>query len=156
MKKKIIVSALVLSLMTAGFTSAQARWGNRGANVNNCPCATGQVSQVDAATQEKLEAFYNDTLDIRKQLTMKRAEKQALLRSETPDPAAMSKIAGEMFDLRQTLQQKAQEAGVDSIAGAGFGRGQGFGNGDGMGGGRKGKGGGRQMMQGNGYGQGRF
>ena len=56
--------------------------------------------------------FFTDTKDLRKQMFVKRAEKKALLHSRTPDAEAITKITGELFDLKTTLQEKATEAGV--------------------------------------------
>jgi len=61
---------------------------------------------------EKIEKFFADTKDLRKQIFVKRAEKQDLMHNRTPDIAAISKITGELFDLRTTIQEKAKEAGL--------------------------------------------
>lgn len=119
MKKQIAIAALIASVGIAGVTQAYAKgWGQGGGgNYNNCPCATGQYNQVDPAVQEKLDAFFNDTQDLRKQIAMKRAEKQALMRSENPDPATLSTVTGELFDLQAEMKTKAEEAGVDEYLG---------------------------------------
>ena len=87
-------------------------------------------------------------------MAMKRAEKQALLRADTPDPTAVSNVEGELFDLRTTMHQKAVEADVVGLIGpmGGFGPG-----GPGKGGPHGGKGG-RMGNPGNGpgSGQGRY
>lgn len=159
MKKQIAIAAVIASIGIAGITQASAAgWGQRGGgNFANCPCTTGQSSQIDPATQEKLDTFFNDTQDLRKDIAMKRAEKQALMRSENPDPAALSTVTGELFDLQVSMRQKAEEAGVDQYIGprGPGGKGQGMrGNGN-FGPGR----GGRYMsnnMQGQGFGGPRY
>ena len=50
---------------------------------------------------------------------MKRAEKQALMQSDKPDPQAVAKVTGELFDLRITMQEKADQAGVGQYVGPG-------------------------------------
>jgi len=163
MKKKIAIAVVIAGLGLAGLNQAYAGWGARGANYYNCPqLQGGQYSQIDPATQEKMDKFFTDTQDIRKEMAVKQAEKQALLRSENPDPAALGKIAGELFDLRTTLRQKADEAGVAGLMGPQGGRKFAQGNrGIGMGGpgmGGPGKGG-RNMgygMNNSGFNQGRF
>ncbi len=171
MKKKLVVAAVIAGLGVAGISQASGGWGNRGANYYNCPMIqNGQVSRIDPALQEKRDKFFADSLELRKQVAMKQAEKQALLRSDNPDPQLASRISGELFDLRTTLRQKAEEAGIPAAFGPIAGRG-GFapgmtarGNGPGMdnqgygpGMGRPGKGGRSMGYMGNpGYGQGRF
>lgn len=142
MKKKIIAAVLVSGLAVSSV--AMAGWGRGAGNPGGCYCGQqGYYQQLDPAVQEKLDAFYNDTADLRKQLVMKQAERRALLNSTNPDPAAASKLAGEIFDLRTTLQQKAEAAGVDQYMGPGM-MGGGRGMGPGMMGGRgMGPGGGR-------------
>lgn len=148
MKKKIAAIVLVTGIALASVASAN--WGNnmRG-NAGNCPQMQGMAAQAapDPAVQAKLDKFFADTVDLRKQLAMKRAEKMAMMRSDNPDPAASAKLAGEMFDLRAAMEKKADVAGVDQyLGGPGggmgcgcdqgmAGRGQGR-HGGGMGGGR--------------------
>ena len=71
-------------------------------------------------------------------MAMKRAEKQALMRSDKPDPQAVAKVTGELFDLRASMHEKAELAGVDQYVGPGrmgrmgsMGRGHGCGKGQG-------------------------
>lgn len=155
MKKQIAIATVIASIGIAGITQAYAAgWGQQGGGFGNCPCTTGQYGQNDPAIQEKLDTFYNDTQDIRKEIAMKRAEKQALMRSENPDPAELSKVTGELFDLQASMRKKAEEAGVEQYIGPRGPRGQG------MRGGKSGQGkGGRYMsnnMQGSGFRGARF
>ncbi|MEE4165804.1 MAG: hypothetical protein V2I35_07390, partial [Desulfocapsaceae bacterium] len=83
MKKKLVVAAVIAGLGVAGISQASGGWGNRGANYYNCPMIqNGQVSRIDPALQEKRNKFFADSLELRKQVAMKQAEKQALLRSD--------------------------------------------------------------------------
>jgi len=145
MKKKIAIAVVVAGLGLAGLTQAYAGWGMRGGGyggyAGNCPQATGQAfNQVDPAVQEKLDKFFTDTQELRKQMMVKQSERMALMRSDNPDPAAAGKIAGELFDLRTQMHEKAEAAGVSEylgpMAGGGFGPGMGWG---GMHGGRGGR-----------------
>jgi hypothetical protein len=98
----------------------------------------GQMpQQLDQATQDKIKKFFKDTLPLHKEMAMKHAEKQALMQSDTPDPQAVAKVTGEMFDLRMTMQEKAELAGVDQYVGPGH---MGMGMGMGCGGRGHGKG----------------
>jgi len=147
MKKKIAVAAVIVGIGIAGINQAYGGWGKRGGNFNDCPMIQGgQYAQIDPALQEKRDKFFTDTQELRKQMIMKQAEKQAMLRGDNPDPQAVSKLSGELFDLRTSLRQKAEEAGLPGAFGPMAGRGS-FGQG------AKGRGYG-QGMQGRGNGPG--
>jgi Spy/CpxP family protein refolding chaperone len=149
MKKKIMTVVLVTGLVAASAASANWNRGNgRGMNYQNCPQYTNGIvqQQLDPAVQEKLDKFFADTQELRKQIAMKQAEKMALLRSDNPDSAAASKITGELFDLRNAMRTQAIEAGVDQyvgprgMMGGGYGRGFGINCGGKRGGGMMGGG----------------
>ena len=59
-----------------------------------------------------LEKFFTDTKDLRRQISVQRAEKHAMLNSKNPDSLAVAKVAGELFDLQNTLREKAAAAGL--------------------------------------------
>jgi Spy/CpxP family protein refolding chaperone len=134
MKKKIVAIALIAGLSIA--TAASANWGRGGhgfgGGYGNCPQMQGQgpmMQQLDPETKAKVTQFFKDNQALHKQLTMKRAEKQALMRSDKVDPQAAAKVAGELFDLQTTLHEKAAAAGVEQYLGPmGMGgrRGMGF------------------------------
>ncbi len=143
MKKQIIAFALIAGLTMA--TSASANWGRGGQGMmdgeGNCPQMQGQkMQQLDPDTQAKVRQFFKDNQALQKQLVMKMAEKQAIMRTDKPDPQAAAKIAGELFDLQTTLHAKAEVAGVDKYLGP-MGGGRMGGHGPKAGGGRPGKGG---------------
>jgi Spy/CpxP family protein refolding chaperone len=148
MKKQIIALSLIIGLTMA--TVASANWGRGGGRgyggyggYGDCPQVQGQMmqgpmlQQLDEATQDKIQQFFKDTQPLHKEMAMKRAEKQALMQSDKPDPQAVAKVTGEMFDLRVTIHEKAELAGVDQYVGQGRmgfgGRGPGFGHGKGFG-----------------------
>lgn len=142
MKKALIVAALVVGMGVVGLQQASANRGESGRQ----PMAGPQYSQLDAASKAKLDKFYNETQDLRKQMVMKRAEERALMHSTNPDSAKAAKLAGEIFDLRATLHSKAEAAGVQGLMGFGGCQGPGMGMGMGMGMGPYYHGGGHGMM----------
>ncbi|PID72839.1 MAG: hypothetical protein CSA31_01900 [Desulfobulbus propionicus] len=73
------------------------------------PC---QVQQLDPAMKEAKQKFMAATVQARKQMAEKRAAMRAVMHADQPDPAQASKIAGELFDLREQLRVKAQELGL--------------------------------------------
>jgi len=142
MKKKIVALALITGLTMATVASANWNRGQRG--YGDCPQVQSQmIQQLDQATQDKIKQFFKDTQPLHKEMAMKRAEKQALMRSENPDPQAVAKVTGELFDLRASMHEKAELAGVDQYVGPGRmggkggmgykGRGHGCGKGQGLG-----------------------
>lgn len=125
MKKQLLALTLILGL--AMTTAASADWGRggRGYGGGNCSQMQGQMGQgpmfqqLDQETQNKIKQFFKDTQPLHKEMAMKRAEKRAIMNSDNPDPKAAAKIAGEMFDLRTTIREKAELAGVDQYIGPG-------------------------------------
>lgn len=114
MKKTLIITALVAGIGFFGLQQASANWGMGDGPGMGHGCLKGGpcYSQLDAASKEKVDKFYDETKDLRKQMVMKHAEERAIMRSENPDPAKAAKLAGEIFDLGTTLDSKAEAAGV--------------------------------------------
>lgn len=165
MKKHIVAIALVAGLSLATVASAQwgrggGRWGGYGWGYGNCPMQ-GQMmqgpmmQQLDPDTRARVTKFFKDNQALHKQMAMKRAEKLALLQNDKPDPQAVAKVTGELFDLQTAMYEKAEAAGVAQYLGPMGGRGMG-GMGRGMMGPRmmspgagQGMGGGNQVPVGN-------
>jgi hypothetical protein len=133
MKKKLVALALITGLTMA--TVASAGWGRGHIGYGDCPQVQGQMfQQLDQGAQDKIQQFFKDTRPLHKEMAMKRAEKQALLQSDTPDPQAVAKVTGELFDLKTSMREKAELAGVDQYVGHGrMGRNGGMGRMGGMG-----------------------
>ncbi len=149
MKKIFVITALIASMGIIGLQQASA--ANKGMGMgagSQKGCA--QYNQLDAASQAKVDKFHDDTKALRRQMMMKHAEEHAVLKTDNPDPAKAAQLAGEIFDLHETMQGKAKEAGVQDLIGqcgcmGGMGMGQGM-----MGPHRRGGGYGRGMMDGSG------
>lgn len=128
MKKTLVIVGLVAVLGFAGMQHASARgWGGGYGGDFQCPNYGMNYQQLDEATQAKIDAFRAETTELRKRIAMKRAEKQALMYSENPDPQAVANVVGELFDLRTEMQNKAREAGVPMMGGKRGGMGMGAG-----------------------------
>lgn len=120
MKKLAITTALIVGIGFAGMQQASARgWGGPGGGYGgDCGCyGIEQNRTLDEATRSKLNAFREDTTELRKQMAMKRAEKRALMASENPNPTEVAKVEGDLFDLRDQMRSKAIEAGVPAMGG---------------------------------------
>ncbi len=135
-KNMLLIAAVTAALIFTGLQQVSARGWGGGQGMGGSPCQNYQM--LDEATQAKVGAFREATVELRKEIAMKRAEKRALMRAQTPDAAAVAKVEGELFDLRSEMQSKAQEAGMPMMgAGMGMGmqgfHGRGSGRGQGMG-----------------------
>ena len=115
MKKTFVIAALVVGMGFIGLQQASAEGGMGGSCLKGSPGYT----QLDAATKVKVDKFYIETQDLRKQMVMKHAEAAALMQSTNPDSAKVAQVAGEIFDLKTTLQTKAEAAGVQGVNGCG-------------------------------------
>lgn len=131
-KKKIVLGIILVSaIAVAGLQNAGAgQWGGGpnkwgGSQCGECDGSrySGQ-QQLDDKSIEARDAFLSETVELRKGIATKKAEKIAIMRGENPDAKRVAQLTGEMFDLREQLQSKAQEKGLKD---AGFGRGQGRG-----------------------------
>lgn len=120
MKKQIIALALISGLTMTSVASAHWGKGNHGQGGGGCQQMQAQkIANLDQETKDKIKQFFKDNKSLVKQMVMKRAEKKALMRSDSPDPAVASTLAGEIFDLRISLKEKAEEAGVEQYVGMG-------------------------------------
>jgi hypothetical protein len=80
-----------------------------------------------AERHTKIDQFLADTQDLRKQMFVKRAEERALMHNRTPNAEAVAQAAGELFDLRTKIHEKAQAAGLTKYGRGMGGRGMGHG-----------------------------
>jgi hypothetical protein len=108
MKKTLMALVLAASMGAIGLQQASAHSLDR----TRMDVPHRQFHQPDEATKAKINKFQTETQELRKQIVMKRAEELALIRSENPDMAAVTKTAGELFDLRAAMQEKAKAAGL--------------------------------------------
>ncbi len=115
MKKKIAATVLILGLTVT--TVATANWNGQRGNGNCIQNQMFNVQNLDPATQEKVKQFRLDNQSLFKEMAMKRAEKRALMRGSNPPPKLAAQLTGELFDLRTTIQLKADEAGVAQYIG---------------------------------------
>ncbi len=151
MKRHIIAITLIAGLTMA--TVASANWG-KGRHGYDGDCYWQQMDgpmvqeqmmqQLEPATQGKVDKFFKDNQALHKQIAMKQAEKSAIMQSEKPDPEAAAKVAGELFDLRTTMYDKAEAAGVAQHLGPMRGSRVGRGPASGLGGGGTGMNGPKQ------------
>lgn len=132
-KKQIVLAVVLVSAIgMAGLQNAGARpWGGGpnswgGPNCGQCDGYGNQRQlQLDPKSEEARNAFLSETVELRKSIATKRAEKRALMLNDNPDPKRVGELTGEIFDLREQLQSKAQEKGIEKNR---YGRGKGPGS----------------------------
>jgi zinc resistance-associated protein len=73
-----------------------------------------QIQHRSPENAKALEQFLDQTVSLRKEMAQKRAEFQALMQGNNPDPKEATKLAGELFDLKEILRNKAKENGLQS------------------------------------------
>lgn len=124
MKKKIIAIVLISGLALAGTASANWSQGKGRGGCGQEGMMQGQMmsQNLDQATKDKIEQFFKENRELRKEMVVKRAVKKALMQSEQPDVNEVAKVTGELFDLRMTMRDKAITAGVDQYIGSGRGK----------------------------------
>ena len=131
MKKYLAAAALVGALGLSTITMANAR-GNYGygpgAGYGDCNggryCENWSPSEKD---DEKSSAFFAETREIRKEIVVKRSELDALMQQDNPDEKKVAKLAGDLFDLQNKMEEKAEKTFGDSPR-YGYGPGPGNGN----------------------------
>jgi zinc resistance-associated protein len=113
MKKVLIAAALVSVLGLSGLQAATAGPG-WGPGDNSCrECGMGGRFESEA-NYKAIEKFREETVALRKTLAVKRGEYRALMHKDNPDEKRAAALSGELFDLRNELQQKAAERGIFS------------------------------------------
>jgi len=134
MKKTLLAVAAIAIIVLAGyqFADAQSWGGGQGMGpemMGSQGQGQGQMSEETLKTREK---FFTETTELRKKMFSKRTELDAVMNGAKPDAQKAAKLSEELFDLRNEMHKKAQEAG---LAQAGFGPGfcAGSGGGQGMG-----------------------
>ena len=156
MKKLLIITALVGGLGLVGYQAASANgygpgngpgfgggYGYCGNYGYGAPGVTGDNGNFTK--------FNDETADLRKDLTVKQAELDALYRQETPDSKKIAALTGDLVDLQNKLDKVAGKYDLNrGVRGPGYAMGYGMGYGMGFGPGSMmgyyGNGYGRNMM----------
>lgn len=119
MKKKIAAVVMTAGLIMVG--TATVNWAKGGGGYGHhgqmMQSSSIMYQQLDPAVREKISKFMLDSRALRKEMMVKRAEKQAMLLSSDPDAVAVARITGEIFDLRTAMRKKALAAGLGQYIG---------------------------------------
>lgn len=109
MKKAMLTLAMVLAIGTAGYQIADARPGYGGGHGMG---GGAPYANLDEEALKAREAFYAATTELRKKITVKQSQLRAVMQGDNPDEAKVAALSGELFDLRNEMRSKAQEAGI--------------------------------------------
>ncbi len=74
----------------------------------------GQTDGNTIEFQEKFNQFLEETVDMRQDLASKQTDVQTEMISTNPDRQKIAMLTEEIYQLRDALQVKAQEAGIDT------------------------------------------
>jgi hypothetical protein len=126
LKKYAAVAALIGAIGFTGISLADAR-GYYGPGPGNCGSRyCDNCSNIDR-NDEKASAFLDETKELRKELVVKKSELDALMRQDNPDEKKVATLTGELFDLQNNLDEKAEKTFAGN-PGYGSGPGPGYGN----------------------------
>ena len=113
-KKYLAVAALVGIFSFVGFSMVSAR-GNHGHGPDMAygygnDCGYCDNWSYDDQDKEKVDTFLKESQETRKQLAVKRSERRALMQQDNPDEKKVGKLTGEIFDLKNLLDEKSRVA----------------------------------------------
>jgi hypothetical protein len=114
MKKFLVAAALVGVISFLSFSMVNAR-GNHGYGPGmgygyGDDCGYCNNWSYDGQDKEKVDTFLKDTKETRKQLAVKKSERRALMNHDNPDEKRVAELTGEIFDLKNLLDEKAKGA----------------------------------------------
>jgi hypothetical protein len=107
----LVVLAVIGSLGLVTVQSVAARGWGKGQGEYGCR-NYAQAEQLDEKTVADREKFQAENQKTIRQLVTRKAELRALYQQENPDVKRVGELSGEVFDLRNVLHQKADEAGL--------------------------------------------
>jgi hypothetical protein len=64
--------------------------------------------------KEKVAAFLDETKETRKQITVKKSERRALMKQDNPDEKRVAQLSGEIFDLKEMMAEKSKKVFGDN------------------------------------------
>lgn len=114
MRTLVIAAALVgvVSLLGFSMVSAHGEYGyGPGNGYGNCGDGHGYCNNryYNGQDKEKMNSFLEGTKEARKQVAIKRSERRALMKQDNPDEKKVAKLTGEIYDLKNMLDEKARE-----------------------------------------------
>lgn len=71
-----------------------------------------QRANVDPQMMTKISTFKTENAELRRQLSIKKDVKRAMMQSSNPSVEKIATLTGEIFDIQTALQEKAKIAGI--------------------------------------------
>ena len=106
-----VIGVIVAIVLVGGWVFAHGPGGKRG--YGETGCCGGSYSNLSPEQKEKLQAqqkkFYEDTAELRRELSQKRLELRSLWVDPKADPKKIRAKQKELFELQRRLQEKALE-----------------------------------------------
>jgi Spy/CpxP family protein refolding chaperone len=134
MKKTLLAVAAIATIGLAGYQLAEAQpWGGGPGMGPGCAMMGGAgqgQAQMSEETVKAREKFFSETTDLRKKMVSKKTELDAVMSGAKPDEKKAAHLSDELFDLRDQMHRKAQEAGLvqAGLGCGGMGMGMGWGS----------------------------
>ena len=107
------LTLLLFVAASLSFTGIQSVTASQDQEAKKPPC---RMMKKDCPMGEEMmqnrDAFLKETKELRKNMMVKRSEMEALMQGTNPNPEQVAVLAGELFDLKEQLREKAQEKGL--------------------------------------------
>lgn len=108
MKKSLVALTVVAALAITGSAFARGGMGmGPGMDMGNC----AQMGQTGAMTPE-MKKFIGDTMPLREEMHAKHIQLQKEMIKDKPDAAKVTKLQGEVAELRQKMMDARAKAGL--------------------------------------------
>lgn len=107
MKKSLVALTVVAALAISGSAFARGGMGMGPMGMGNCP----QMGQAGAMTPE-MKKFIADTMPLREEMHAKHIQLQKEMIKDKPDAAKVTKLQGEVAELRQKMMDARAKAGL--------------------------------------------
>ncbi|MBU0675450.1 MAG: periplasmic heavy metal sensor [Proteobacteria bacterium] len=135
LNKTVVSTALIsmIGLTCVPFASANDTFGpNGGTGYGYCGNSGYQGRNLSDKDAKAYKQYRDETSPIRKDLLVKNSELGAINRQNNPDAKRVATLTGEIYDLQESLDKKAEEAGFTRGSGDRLGMHNGWGYGHGM------------------------
>ena len=120
MKKGMIALALV-TIIGFGFATVNAFAWNCGGPGSGYGARGWNGNYLTNVNSEDFKKFLDETAQIRKSIAIDRAELNALMAGQNPDPEKVRELTARLIDNEEALNELARSANVNGSFGRGFG-----------------------------------
>lgn len=112
-----LAAALITGIAGAGTALAYNNNGHNGEGQGHRSYnGGGHHQKMTAEDRAAIEQFKTDNAQLFKDVVVTSATLKAVYKNDTPNPAEASKLAGELFDLKEQVKTKREAAGLNKFA----------------------------------------